>query len=223
VTSDRDAKLTPAEWESTTHLVTKARAGDRSAAGALLERAVPHLRRWTRGRIPSYGRGHADTEDIVQDAIVQTLRRIDTFDHRSVGALQAFLREVVVNRIRDVVRRVRRRGVPEELPEEIVDKERSPLEIAIMQQRTERFVAALAKLRPVDRQAVVCRIELGYSYREIAERLGNSTEAAARMKVHRALQRLAVHLDLPAPAEPAAADKRSAARRSRVIRDRRSS
>jgi RNA polymerase sigma-70 factor (ECF subfamily) len=206
--SDPDAKrpgngngdIDDIECGSTTQLLVRARTGDRSAVTVLLERAIPPLKRWTHGRIPSFGRGPADTEDIVQDAVVQTLRRIDTFEHRSVGALQAFLRQVVVNRIRDVVRRVRRRGVPEELPEELHDDEMSPLEQAIMTERTEHFVAALGLLRPTDRQLVIWRIELGYSYSDIAEQLGKS-EPAARMAVTRAVERLGAKLR-PASAAP---------------------
>jgi len=118
--------------ESTTILVAKARGGDRSAALLLLERALPTLRGWTRGRIPPYSRGQADTEDVVQDAVVQTLKRIDSFDYRNVGALQSFLRTVIINRIRDIVRNVQRRGVPQDLSEDLVNDDRSPLELAIM-------------------------------------------------------------------------------------------
>ena len=188
----------PVDWESTATLVERARTGDRDAAHSLLERASPVLRRWTSGRIPPYGRGHADTEDVVQDAIVQTLRRIDSFDYRSVGALQAFLREVVMNRIRDVLRLVRRRGPAEELPEHLVVPDASPLERAILAQRTERFMTALQQLRPADRQAVVWRIELGYSYKEVAQLLG-STDSAARMRVSRAIAKLAAQMQVSIP------------------------
>jgi RNA polymerase sigma-70 factor (ECF subfamily) len=183
-------------WDSTVQVLERARAGDRSAARILLERALPSLKRWAHGRIPSYGRGPADTEDVVHDAVLQTLKRIDSFEHRTVGALQAYLRESVVNRIRDIVRRVQRRGVPIEPPEDLEDAEPSPLERAIMAERMDRFIDALQRLRPADRQAVVWRMELGYSYEEIANRLGKPSTAAARMAVKRALDRLAKELGI---------------------------
>lgn len=192
--TNRDGENTasqPESWDSTVQVLERARAGDRSAARILLERALPPLRRWAHGRIPSAGRGPADTEDVVQDAVLQTLKRIDSFEHRNVGALQAFLREVVINRIRDIARRVQRRGVPVEPPDNLQDAQPSPLERAIMGQDTDRFVDALQRLRPADRQAIIWRVELGYSYEEIAKRLGKSSEAAARMAIKRALQRLA--------------------------------
>jgi RNA polymerase sigma-70 factor, ECF subfamily len=177
-------------FESTLHVLERARLGDHSAARVLIERALPSLRRWAHGRIPAYGRGPADTEDVVQDAVLRTLKRIEAFEHRTVGALQAYLRQAVVNRIRDVVRQVRRRGVPEELPERLDNGSATPLEIAIMRQRLDGFIDALGRLRPSDRQLIVWRIELGYSSEEIGRRLGKTPEASG-MAVKRALDRLA--------------------------------
>jgi RNA polymerase sigma-70 factor (ECF subfamily) len=197
-TDGNDATTRAESWDSTIQVLERARAGDRSAARILLERALPPLRRWARGRIPSSGRGPADTEDVIQDAVVQTLKRIDTFEHRNVGALQAFLREVVMNRIRDIARRVQRRGAPLEPSEDLADGEPSPLERAIMRQKMDRFIDALQHLRPADRQAIIWRVELGYSYEEIASRLGKPSTAAARMAVKRALERLASEMGVAA-------------------------
>ena len=176
--------------ESTLHVLRLAQQGDRSAARMLIERAAPALRRWTRGRLPGYARAGADTEDVVQDAVLGLLKRVERFEHRTVGGLQSYLREAVVNRIRDLIRGSRRRGRMVEPEEEIVDPVASPLELAIGSERLEEFLAALQQLRPADRQAIVWRVELGYSIDEIAERLGKS-KAAAGMTVSRALTRLA--------------------------------
>ena len=73
----------------------------------------------------------------------------------------------------------------------------SPLEAAIMKQQLDRFLEALARLRPADRQVIVWRIELGYTADEIALKLGKS-KGAAGMTVSRALARLAAELHLPA-------------------------
>lgn len=183
-------------WESTLHVFDRARGGDMGAARELIERAVPSLRRFTRGRIPSYGRGSADTEDVVQDAVVRVLLQLDSFQHRSVTALQAYLKLTVVNSIRDVIRRVRRRGVPLEPSEDLAVDAPSPLELAIRRETAARFVSALERLKPTDRQAIIWRVELGYSYEEIARQMGKSSPAAARMTVARAMKRLAQELHL---------------------------
>ena len=75
----------------------------------------------------------------------------------------------------------------------------SPLEQAIMRQRTKLFIEALQRLCPLDRQAIVWRIELGYSYEEIARRLGRSNAALARMTVNRALKRLGNAMGMQVP------------------------
>src|SRR6187402_3509845 len=68
--------------EPTIELVVRARAGDRNAVEALLQRCLPSLRRWAHGRLPSAARGAFDTEDIVQDAALHALRRLDVFEPR---------------------------------------------------------------------------------------------------------------------------------------------
>ncbi len=42
---------------------------------------------------------------LVQDTLLQTFKRIDAFEPRRVGALQAYLRQAVLNRLRDELRR----------------------------------------------------------------------------------------------------------------------
>lgn len=185
-------------WESTLHVLTRAQTGDRSALGILIERVAPQLRRWARNRIPAAARGSEDTEDLVHNAVVRTLKRSDEFDVRSVGSLHAYMRQTIVNSLRDMARRVRRRGVPIEPPEDLVEDSPSPLEAAIRKQSTVRFVAALQSLSERDRQAIVLRIELGYSFADIAEQLGKPSAAAARMTVNRALERLAREIGISA-------------------------
>ena len=183
--------------DSTLLILERAREGDRDAAVILLERAVPAVRRWARGRLPAVARAEANTEDVVQDALLRTLPRISRFRHDTVGSLQAFLRTVVMNRVRDLIRKSKRHGTPVAVDAEpMADDEPSPLELAIRQQNVERFLAALQHLAPADRQLIIWRIELGWSVDEIALRLGKN-KPAARMGVRRALERL--HAALASP------------------------
>jgi RNA polymerase sigma factor (sigma-70 family) len=135
----------------------------------------------------------------VQDAFVGALRNLERFRHHTVGALHAYLHRAVVNRIRDIVRGSRRRAAEFDVTIDPPDWQPSPLERAILQERVEHFLAALAKLRPADRQVLVWRLELGYSPQEIASRLGK-TEGAAAMTVSRAMARLAKELGVKPPA-----------------------
>ena len=175
--------------DSTLHILARAQAGDERAATILVERALPPVRRWARGRLPRYARSDADTEDVIQDVFLRTLRGIKRFQHRTVGGLQAYLRQAVVNRIRDLIRGSKRRGTDAGLEPEPRDWKPSPLEAAIMREQLDAFLAALRTLRPADRQVIVWRIELGYTVEEIAAKLGKS-KAAAGMTVTRAMTRL---------------------------------
>ncbi|HET7619138.1 MAG TPA: sigma-70 family RNA polymerase sigma factor [Vicinamibacterales bacterium] len=180
---------------STTDLLARARSGDTAARNELFARYLPALRRWARGQLPAWTRDLRDTDDIVQDTLVQTLRRLDEFEPRHEGALQAYLRQAVVNRVRDEVRRAARRPMPAELPEEYEDPSVSPLDQAIGRQASARYESALQRLRPEDRELVVARVEMGNSYRQIADSHGKPSADAARMAVARALLRLAEEMD----------------------------
>ena len=176
--------------ESTIDLLARARQGEERAVEQLFQRCLPALRRWARGRLPHYARDLADTQDLVQEAVLSTLHRLNSFESRHQGALQAYLRQAVVNRIRDEIRRVGRRPIPTELEDRHVDGAPSPLEHAIGREGLERYEAALQKLRPSDREAIVARMELQQSYDEVAVALGKPNANAARVAVTRALAKL---------------------------------
>jgi RNA polymerase sigma factor (sigma-70 family) len=181
--------------ETTVDLINRARQGDRRAAEMLLERCVPSLRRWARGRLPAYARDLADTQDLVQEAVLHTLDRLSSFRPTHQGALQAYLRQAIVNRIRDEIRRVGRHPVAESLAGDPADTAASPLEEAIGREGVERYEAALQRLKPADREAIVARIELQQSYAEVAVALDKPTADAARVAVTRALARLVKAMD----------------------------
>jgi RNA polymerase sigma-70 factor (ECF subfamily) len=176
--------------ETTGILLGRARAGDEQALEALFRRCVGPLRRWARGRLPGAARHLADTEDLVQDTVLGVFRRLGSFELRHAGALQAYLRQALMNRLRDHVRRIRRQPPGLELSDSHPDDGPSALERAIGRQNVARYEAALARLRPNEREAIVGRLEMAYDYRELADLLDLSSPDAARMAVKRALQRL---------------------------------
>jgi RNA polymerase sigma factor (sigma-70 family) len=196
VPTNPDVRLTDAaagepRLDTTLELVLRAKAGDRDALDRLFERSLPALRRWASGRLPRWTRDLMDTDDLVQETVVRAIRRIDSFEPRHEGALQAYLRQAIVNRIRDEVRRTMRSPQAAPLDENEKDREASPLEAAIGGEAVERYEAALARLRPEDREAIVARVEMDYSYEQVAQALGKPSPDAARMAVSRALLRLA--------------------------------
>ena len=176
--------------ESTLALLLKAQHGDSAARDELFERCLPRLQRWARGRLPGFARELVETDDLVQETVFRVLRRLPSFEVRHEGALHAYLRQALLNRMRDEVRRAVRRPAGEELTEAQPDPTASPLELAMGKEAVERYETALLRLRPRDREAVVGRIELQYSYEELALALDLPTANAARMAAARALERL---------------------------------
>jgi len=191
-----DSHLPSAELplDSTVELLTRVRAGDSGALETLFQRSLPPLRRWARGRLPISARGALDTQDLVQDTLLKALRRLDRFESRHEGAFQAYLRQAVLNRITDEVRRVARHPAAT-LEDTHPSDAASPLDIAIGRQGVARYEAALQQLRPADREAIIGRLELQHDYEELAVILGKPNANAARVAVTRALARLLEHLD----------------------------
>jgi len=188
----RDENTSPVE--SSARLLERARAGDRSALDALMARHLPRLRRWASGRLPRWARDMADTPDLVQDTLLQTFKQIDHFEPRGEGALQAYLRQSVMNRIRDEFRKAARRPSSATLDTHAPHGGPSPLDEAIGSEAVERYEAALQRLRADDREAIIARIEMGFTHDEVAKLLGKPSANAARMAVERALVRLAAEM-----------------------------
>lgn len=180
----------PVDGERTLDLLARAKAGDRASIDALYERCLPALRKWARGRLPRYARDLADTHDLVQETVYHSLHRLDSFEARHQGALQAYLRQALKNQIRDQIRRVRRRPTPVELVDVHADPAASPLEVAIGREGVERYEEAMERLKPTDREAIIARVELQQSYQEVAVALGKPNANAARVAVKRALAKL---------------------------------
>jgi RNA polymerase sigma factor (sigma-70 family) len=177
--------------ESSYALVLRAHDGDLAAQNELCARYLPRLQRWAHGRLPAWARGALDTHDLVQDTFIQVLKRIGEFEPRHEGAFHGYLRQALLNRVRDEIRRAKRHGPPEPLDPAKEGSEPSPLEEAIGHETLERYESALSRLKPGDREAIILRIELNYPYADIATALGKPSIAATQMAVSRALVRLA--------------------------------
>ena len=181
----------PGRLDTTFELLDRARSGDADALDRLFTRHLRPLQRWISGRLPRWARDMADTDDLVQDTLLQTFKRIESFEPRRVGALQAYLRQAVLNRVRDELRRKARRPASTDLEGVDPSGDDSPLEQAIGREAVENYERALQRLRPEEREAIVARVELGYSYEELAEVLAKPSLDAARKSAQRALLRLA--------------------------------
>ncbi len=184
------------ETESTFVLLDRARAGDQEAVDRLFARHVRPLQRWASGRLPRWARDVSDTDDLVQETLLQTFKRIGHFEPRGSGALLAYLRQAILNRVREELRRKGRRPDGTRLSGLALESElSSPLEQAIGQEALDRYDRALQRLKPEEQNAVIGRVELGYTYEELAEALDKPSAEAARKAAQRALVRLAQEME----------------------------
>jgi RNA polymerase sigma-70 factor (ECF subfamily) len=177
--------------ESTATLIRRFQDGDRQARDRLVERCLPLLQRWARGRLPSYGRDLSDTDDIVQVTMMRALRNVETFRTGRQGAFLAYLRTILLNVVRDEIRRTARKPQTGEANESLLVGGSSPLEELVSRQTVDGYEAALATLPEEQREAVVLRVEFGLSFAEVALELDIPSADAARMRVSRGLVKLA--------------------------------
>src|SRR5215831_2890791 len=124
--------------ESTIVLLDRIRAGDAVAREQLLGRYAPILRAWAHGRLPMHARGIADTDDVVQVTLLRALSRLHEFEYRHEGAFLGYLRQGVLNAVRQEIRRSRRRPAGELIEETVADGAASVVEQAIGREMLER-------------------------------------------------------------------------------------
>jgi RNA polymerase sigma-70 factor (ECF subfamily) len=177
--------VTAPDAETSFELIRRARDGDAAAVETLCTRYLPRLRRWATGRVPPSARNVIDTGDVVLEVLYKAIRQLKTFEQRHDGSFQTYLRTAVLNRIRDLARVHRPTAVT--LDGEQPSAEPSPLELAITSEGIARYEAALARLRPDDRELIVARFEWGLDHKELADLLGRPSAAASRVATHRAV------------------------------------
>jgi RNA polymerase sigma factor (sigma-70 family) len=185
--------------ESSLALLTRAQAGDASALETLLARYRPRLRRWAHRRLPNWARDLADTDDLVQDTMVKAIRNLDDFVAQGDTGFQNYLRSAVANAIRDEIRKAQKRPLIGDLDPSHPSGAPSPLERAVGRLRLSRYEAALAQLSPEEREAVVARLEFGFTHGELAAALGKRTPDAARKLCQKALAKLLLVMDQMKP------------------------
>jgi RNA polymerase sigma factor (sigma-70 family) len=176
--------------ETSLSLLARAQRGDAVALEALMGRYLVRLQRWAHGRLPARARSLLETDDVVQDTLLNTFRRLEHFTPRHDGALLAYLREAVSNRIRNEVRRVTPDVDVSIDPDGLPSAMQSPLDSAVSREALDQYERALAQLDENSRAAIIGRFEMGYSYDALARAMERPSPDAARKLTERALRRL---------------------------------
>ncbi|MCI0569016.1 MAG: sigma-70 family RNA polymerase sigma factor [Acidobacteria bacterium] len=177
--------------ESTASLLNRLKAGESAARDILLSRYLLPLRKWAHGRLPAQARDLMDTDDLVQDTVLRTLRQLDGLLADGDGVFLAYMRQTLLNKIKDQIRHLRRQPGRGPLLDTYPDGNPSPLQFAVGEETLMKYDKAMLALPQHQQEAIMLRVEMGFSYEEIARFLGCPSANAARMLVARTLLRLA--------------------------------
>ncbi len=176
---------------NTTQLLHRFRNGDNEARDRLVARYLPLMRQWAHGRLPSYVRDVSETDDLVQVTFMRALNKLEGFNAEKPGAFLAYLRTILVNVVRDEIRRLKRS--PQRIPvsEERLASEASVVENMVGSEILEAYEKALQPMDENKRMAVIMRLEFGMTYEEISQELESPSANTTRMMIVRALAELA--------------------------------
>jgi len=196
-------------------LIERARAGDREARSALFAQHRERLRRMVEMRLDARLQGRLDASDVVQDAYVDVVERLDDYLRDPKLPLFLWLRLVVGERLQKLHRQhlgtqmhdagrevsLYRGALPAAssaaLAAQLLGKYTSPTQAAVRAERILRMQEALNNLDPVDREILSLRHFEELTAAEAARVLG-ITESAAVKRDFRALKRLKqVLVDMP--------------------------
>jgi RNA polymerase sigma-70 factor (ECF subfamily) len=175
--------------------VAAAGGGDRDALDRLLRRHADRLHAVCRRVMGN----DADAADALQESMIAIVRGLPRFDGRSAFSTWAY--RVATNACLDELRRRRRR--PEPVEDEVLDvDQRGDDPLAQVGDRAD-IDAALGRLAPEFRAAVVLRDLVGLDYAEIGDILG-APPGTVKSRIARGRAALADHLGNPpeAPDRP---------------------
>jgi RNA polymerase sigma-70 factor (ECF subfamily) len=158
---------------------------------------LPQLKRFATRHLPPQLYGMITPEDLVQEVVLSGLRQLPRLELTHEQAFLSYLLTSIRHRIVDEVRKKRHQPsvVLHESGDWNADRTVSPLQRLITRESLRPYAQALASLSDRDRQLIVLRLLRGLSCEEVADRLGLPSDAAVRMAVRRALDRLRKHLN----------------------------
>ena len=164
-------------------LVKRAQKGDRRAVAALYANYQARVHRYIAYRVGD----PALAEDLTADVFVSMVRNIGKYESRDRPFL-AWLYVIAGNTCKMYYRR-QNRAEQEILPEEMIDGQSSPEEVAHLSLTQERLMAAMPRLTENQRQVILLKFIEGFDNAEVAALL-EKTEGAIRVLQHRALAAL---------------------------------
>jgi RNA polymerase sigma-70 factor (ECF subfamily) len=191
-------------------LLRRSSSGDAIARSELLELYRSRLRRMVAIRLDKRLAARVDPSDIVQEAMRDAFNRLSEYFADPQLSFYPWLRRIAWDRLMDIYRQhitAEKRSVlkehhwaPElndesmaELAHNLAAKSQNPRQRAMLDEMEARMMAALAELRPHDREILILRYMEQLDVEEIASELAISQTAVTSRHL-RALQRLRLSL-----------------------------
>jgi RNA polymerase sigma-70 factor (ECF subfamily) len=188
--------------DETLALLRSVRAGDERGFDRLFARYEAQLRRFVELRLDPKLRPRLDPADVVQEAYLEAMRRLETFLDKPPMPFKLWLRQITLDRLLMMRRRhvgAARRSVNREaalpdgsscaLARQLLAADSTPSGRVGREELANRVRDAVARLSEADREIILMRTFEGLSFEEIA-RLLDIEAAAARKRHGRALLRL---------------------------------
>lgn len=185
--------------EPSEDIVARAKAGSPEALNLVYERCAGRLLALIRLRLGPGLRARVESRDILQAALMKSVRHLRDFQGRDTRALMGWLARIAENEIRDCAdhhHRARRdagRETPLDADAPIPAVTHSALSRVILGEEAQRIEQALESLSEVHREIILLRKYEELTFGEIARRLGKS-EDACRMLLARAMAALTLRL-----------------------------
>lgn len=186
----------------TESVVASARRGDRDALKSLFAGHRTYLRQVVALRMDQALQARVDPSDIVQEAQLEAIRRVDDYVRDPKLPVRLWMRQIAVDRLNMAMRRhlgaakrsaLRELSLPEQssmsIAQQLVAGIASPSRIAARDEVVGAVRDAVARLEGIDREIILLQAFEGLNSTESAQVLGIAP-AAARKRFGRALLRL---------------------------------
>ena len=176
----------------TARLIESAQGGSREALEVLYARHQGRLLNLVRARMPTWLAGRMTAEDVVQETLLESTRKIGRFEPLGPAAFYRWLVEIARYKLAEAERaqRANKRAPAEPLDGQVPAEQTSPSGRVMRAESGVRLREGLAQLPERQAEAVRMRYLEGRSVDETAGRLGCSA-AAVKSLVSRGLMRLA--------------------------------
>ena len=183
-------------WNEITRIVERARAGDRSAYGELVERFQPTVYALALSRL----RNPTEAQELVQEVFIHAMTKLGQL--RDPRCFAGWLRQITE---RMAINRLTRRGAVRATDPVFLDNVQAagttPLDDLIQSEQKAKLWAGLDRLKPVDRATLVAFYIRGRSLKQMSREFETPVGTIKR-RLHVARNRLRYALE--GPRRPAA-------------------